>query len=1038
MFPSGQPRLALHCPPRGFWGFVPPSVDLVSLGSQATHTGRAESHNLVDFSRKQAPKRRIGGSGTSACWGDLHPHVFLELVGSIVVPFFTSLSVLAFFALIKMLAWQLPCSGSVAGRLPCAVLAAVPARVARGWQVGNAIRGPLIHSHRDKPRPCRGVVRRCSGSSFVPHWFAAILGFSVLPVRVWATPEGLREALTFAASVRRSFPEPLETGELSPREDRHFREWVAEALTGWEDAQTGEHHTPLHCVILQAGFPTQYLLTYTQIPCTETTFLQAAAELGLPRYAGHALVPTLPQLSDGLASLVAVPRWTDVTDKVVVVFDFSHWQGPVYATVDWNFITLSSLANAARKHTNAHWQVYHASKTSPIAEGEHVTAVDGDVFCFVPAGTEPPQRFLFPDMLQDSCLWSTCPQVIPREISVPIWYALMSHVTRTPTYTGASRLELQEVAADTFHSDAGDLDFEYPREDSPLQDLVYRGQLVRGVLAARLWTSRACRPGAFVFLDTRLIGLHPSFWFCPAGWIALEHLTDGLAIRIPPGFHIAPAGVPYEHGTVLVSDRCTVVLSFVETDVPSASIPCPDPNAGAGGAGETRVNSSPATDLLQNSRTARCREGYQTPDPEALLAARARSEEPDEPARVCFQVLIPDFQTEIVEVDLAFPCLLDDALSAVEQARKADTGPYFDQLIPANPQPDVSFGTVIAFPAWQESQRIVLADTRLLDGRFFAILVEGRLNRFSVLLHLRVADTPGLRVYLKGVLLDTTTWYHLGQGDTLTLLPPGPALLPQVLLADMLRGAWDWISPCSSYPGPHFPAFCVLSDGGSKVILVDVEEVRSFSDFRNQATAELQYTSGRVLVSSSMPRVTDLSIRGQACKALLVATEAVVRIPIPPGRIQFHRTIAFLDKRLILRGLDWRVAERGLLDLEELVDSLQEGVPHGHAVSVTGAPTTLRLGRTFLRIDNGTLLTVRYVEDRLDSENTSEQDSSSRPDGSAENGSEGPESDDPTVPDPEDPKAIDASPRSRSRTPPRATGATARSTGPAAPLTVLQ
>ena len=138
---------------------------------------------------------------------------------------------------------------------------------------------------------------------------------------------------------------------------------------------------------------------------------------------------------------------------------------------------------------------------------------------------------------------------------------------------------------------------------------------------------------------------------------------------------------------------------------------------------------------------------------------------------------------------------------------------------------------------------------------------------------------------------------------------------------------------------------------------------------------------------------------GQACKALLVATEAVVRIPIPPGRIQLHRTIAFLDKRLVLRGLDWRIAERGLLDLEELVDSLQEGVPQGYAVSVTGAPTTLRLGRTFLRIDNGTLLTVRYTEDALDSDDTSAHESSSHPDNGPDDGSEEAEDEDSPAPD---------------------------------------
>ena len=191
---------------------------------------------------------------------------------------------------------------------------------------------------------------------------------------------------------------------------------------------------------------------------------------------------------------------------------------------------------------------------------------------------------------------------------------------------------------------------------------------------------------------------------------------------------------PYEQGKVCVSDRCTISLSFVETEAPSASISRPDPNAGVGGHEEAHITSSPAAHFIRNSRTARQREGRHSPDPETHLRAEPRSDELEEPTRVCFQVLIPDFQTEIVEVDLTFPCSLDDALILVEQARRSDASPYFDQLIPANPQPDVSFGTVVAFPTWQGSQRLVLVDARLLDGRFFAIIVEGRLNRSSVLL----------------------------------------------------------------------------------------------------------------------------------------------------------------------------------------------------------------------------------------------------------------------------------------------------------------
>ena len=633
------PDLTPSCSPRGSWGLVPSlplgSAALPFLGVLPDSEGTC---SLACFCQKLAPKRRIGGSGTSASYSGHKLFAALDLVGSFVVPFFSSLAVLAFSALLKMLFRQMPGRNSVVGRTLHIAFAAVPTDVSKGWQVGDAARGPLIPPSHGKhsPRRCTGHRQRSFTS---PSWLAAILGFSVLPVCVWAAPDGLKEALTLATSTLQSLPESFGAGDRAAKDDSPFQGWVAEVLNGQACTQVAESPFPRHCAIIQTGFPTQHLLVYTHIPCEEPAFFQAAAELGLARYKDHDLVPTLPQLSDGLASLVAAPRWLAQTDKVVVVLDFSLWHGPVYSIIDWSFTTLASLASEARKYTNAPWHVYHAQQHSPIEEGVHVNAANGDVFYFVPVGAEPLHRPRFTDMLCDARLWSSYPQVVPREIIVPVWYALMSHVTRTPTYSGTSRSELQVVAADSFHSDASDLDFEYPLEDSPLQELVYRGQLVRGVLAARLWTPSKCRPGIFAFLDTRLIGLHPTFWFGSAGWIALEHFTDILAIRIPPGFRVDPAGVPCESGRVLVSDRCTIILSFVVDEALSASLSHTDPNAGAAGRDGNSVPSNPAVDLLQNSRAARRRAGHPSPDPEALLDARTRSEETDDSLRCVFRFL---------------------------------------------------------------------------------------------------------------------------------------------------------------------------------------------------------------------------------------------------------------------------------------------------------------------------------------------------------------------------------------------------------------
>ena len=132
--------------PRGSWGLgPPPPLGLVGSPHPATLQDRDALQFCVVSNQQPAPKRRIGGSGTSASCCDSFLCAALELVGSVVVPFFSSLAVLAFFSLIRILAWQLPGRRSVAGRLSYSVLASVPAGIIRGWQVGNATRGPLLH-----------------------------------------------------------------------------------------------------------------------------------------------------------------------------------------------------------------------------------------------------------------------------------------------------------------------------------------------------------------------------------------------------------------------------------------------------------------------------------------------------------------------------------------------------------------------------------------------------------------------------------------------------------------------------------------------------------------------------------------------------------------------------------------------------------------------------------------------------------------------------------------------------------------------------
>ncbi|CAE7890928.1 unnamed protein product [Symbiodinium necroappetens] len=592
--------------------------------------------------------------------------------------------------------------------------------------------------------------------------------------------------------------------------------------------------------------------------------------------------------------------------RTVFVLDFSYWNGPVFAVADWRYVSLTTLAAEARRFAPVPWQVSHGRQDSLLLPGATLFAAPGDVFRFTPCDLPCAPKLTLGQMLLDAALWDISPPFIPREEASHAWLVLRSHVTRTPIYSGTSRDELFQLAADSTHSEVNDLHFGMPLDDSPLQEIVYQGRSLRGVLAAEPRSGNGPGLGAFVFVDARLLGLNPSFRYCPAGWVDLAYFTAYLALKIPNGYHLEASGM------------CHVTQQAVPRPLPL----------------QTATSQTSASPLQPVTETAT----------------------PTGPFQRChFLIFSVDFQPEALTLELPVPCVLEQAMQTIADSRTADIAFDFDNLLPACPQPDDSFGALLALPEWYSLDAIILIDIRTIDGRIFAMNTKGRLNRSSILLHAQINDGPDIQVFLRGGPVDSTTWYEFHSGETIFIRhrdsPPAPA----VYLDDMLQDEHDWCEICPLFEGPLFPAFRLpalqISDG---------------------LLASISVLPNPVFCSSS-PRVTDLAVCGQACKAILVASEKVLRLPTPPGRLSLYTPIAFLGCRRVLQGFSWIAAERGLLDLEQVSASFQDTAPEGYSPNVRGADTEIRLGRPYLRITFGTLLTVTFVA------NTAESDDDSSP-----------------------------------------------------------
>ena len=483
------------------------------LGSQ--YASVANSFRFLKVSGSdtaRAPNTCIGSSGAraaqvaelfSALRYTLLEHVWW--IGQTQVVFFISLSLVSFLALCGLLVpWK---------RGVLASLGYAPRALIICWRIGDPSSRPLnVCGLTNKDRPLKGLscanrqhALGCRGFGICYR----ILCFLHTPICVWAAPTGFSEAITALETASIFLPESMghgfNTGEVSDKGS------VDPQLFRAPEEEWPRTNATRHCVMFQAGFPTKYMLVYVELPCSEDEFLSAAAEMVRDRAFMHSLVATSPQVGDGLSSIIAVPHWTEHSDQTAFVLDFSFWGGPVYAVIDWRHVTVLSLSEAARIHAPEAWQVFHVGMTEPLQQDQHINASPGDVFRFVPLGHHPGNSKRLGQMLIDTASWDPCPSFVPRELINHSWFAPQSHVTRYPVYSGDRVEALKQVAAEAFHSDLPDLDFEFPEESSSLQELVHRGFLMQGVLAAVPKSTSGRRNGVFVFLDPRLIGRKPFF-----------------------------------------------------------------------------------------------------------------------------------------------------------------------------------------------------------------------------------------------------------------------------------------------------------------------------------------------------------------------------------------------------------------------------------------------------------------------------------------------------------------------------------------------
>ncbi|CAE7729788.1 unnamed protein product, partial [Symbiodinium necroappetens] len=394
---------------------------------------------------------------------------------------------------------------------------------------------------------------------------------------------------------------------------------------------------------------------------------------------------------------------------------------------------------------------------------------------------------------------------------------------------------------------------------------------------------------------------------------------------------------------------------------------CKGPSAPTASAGQAEVEAH-QQNLLQTA-PAEGPQPYQAPE-QTFTAPQPEVAVQDEPVPYRswkFLVLGPNISKEYVDLQLRVPCTVQRALEEVSEARNDNRQWLYGLLAPVTPQPADDFATLIALPTWASSKTAVCMDTRLCDGRIFCIVLPGRFNRESLLRIAGIADLQGVEVYCGD------SWVPLRAGELID--PPHGTLITFVPHTQLYRPGFSLQQMLLRHAGgntqPEMPTgnigrfFWILTDAWP--VLFDARHATR-DTFQAALAVELRTVIGALAVQTPKPMIGDYDHNGRHCEKVIVATEQICRVPVPPGRRIPPTDICVLDLRPILKGLRWLLVHKRKIHLEPLVTELSDGAPDGFRVNIAGGSIEHTTHGTYIQVAPGQALIAHFLRDAPPSE----------------------------------------------------------------------
>ena len=353
-------------------------------------------------------------------------------------------------------------------------------------------------------------------------------------------------------------------------------------------------------------------------------------------------------------------------------------------------------------------------------------------------------------------------------------------------------------------------------------------------------------------------------------------------------------------------------------------------------------------------------------DPAELLRRRTRPRGDFEAPETDLPIFLhaPQCTPEVLLLPLRIPCTVQDILQAIAESRDEIQSARFPEVIIADPQPDTAFASFLLAPAWAVAKTLVLFDCRDINGALFSQPVWSRLNRESLCSAAGISHGPETQVFVQGLPWALGPWQSVDivTGSTIAFLRRGQPAPQRHILEDMLfnSDSWDGQTAVPAPPGHHY---LLLTEGISHLFTLTAG---NSSGYRGDIAQQLQYLEQNMTLQGARPRVDDAVYRGHHLHAVVVATEAICQLPVPPARIVPQKWILVLDLRDLLLPFAWKLLASDTYPVQDIIREFAEARPDGFIVSITGAPIENWPSGPVFRFRTGQTLRVSYITDQPD------------------------------------------------------------------------